>query len=279
MIKFLEVYEMALQDYLYSEKTVPDVLERYIKELASANEIQHTIHANKLASYQNAIKDKQYLKDMRKLFNEMYDLLDKNHPKLQFYIDGRRKSLISTERKILQYNSLEQSLDLIRDFFAFRIILFGDHSINLILHCYKVMEEIINFAAKQGFTPCKYLPLVDVANINEPQNDYFQSFQYNAYIKDYICFPKQNGYQSLHLVLVDTKGRQLEIQVKTLEMHANNETGEASHLNYKEKKYNIDFPLDRNKISINGYSYVNGKVFDYAGVERHIIVFQRQKTF
>ena len=270
---------MALQDYLYTENTVPDVLERYIQELVSANEIQHTIHANKLASYQNAIKDKQYQKDMRKLFNEMYDLLDKTHPKLQFYIDGRRKSLISTERKILQYFYLEQSLDLIRDFFAFRIILFGDFSIDLISHCYKVMEEIINFATRQGFTPCEHLPLVDVNNTQEPQNTCFESFKYKTYIKDYICFPKQNGYQSLHLVLVDTKGRHLEIQVKTLQMHANNETGESNHWNYKEKKYSVDFPLDRTKISINGYSYVNGKVFDYAGVERHIIVFQRQKTF
>lgn len=270
---------MSLQNHLYTQYTVKDALERYIKELNGTGQTQSIIHANKLISYQNMIQDKGFWNDMQKLFNETYNLLDENHPNLHFSIAGRRKSLISAEKKILQYSYLKQSLDLIRDFFAFRIILFGDESINLIKHCYKVIEEIIDFSVKAGFTPCERLPLIGVEDINDHKNSYFSVFKYKMFVKDYICFPKKNGYQSMHLVLVDTMGRYLEIQIRTLDMHAKIESGNAKHEVYKEKKYDLSFPLDRDKIKIRGYVYKNGQVFDYAGVENPIIIFQRQKTF
>lgn len=270
---------MSLQNYLYTEKTVPDVLERYIKELLETGEITSILHANKLQSYLNMIKDKNLLRDLRKLFNETYNLLDKKHPDLHFYIDGRRKSLISAENKIMLYTSINKSLDLIRDFFAFRIILFGDSSIDLTGHCYKVIENIIDFAAKKGFTPCDRLPLIDTVSLETHQNDYFSKFKYKQFVKDYICFPKKNGYQSIHLVLVDTKGRHLEIQVRTLDMHILAEAGSAEHGEYKEKKYCQGFQFDRGKVQIHGYSFYNGTVFDFAGVEKPLKVFQRQQTF
>lgn len=270
---------MPLQDYLYSKHTIPDVLDNYIKELFEAGDTESILHANKLKSYENMIKDKSFLRDSRKLFNETYDLIEKNHPGLQFSIGGRRKSLISTERKILQYTALGKSLDLIRDFFAFRIILYGNNSVGLIQHCYKIIEEIIDFSATKGFTPCERLPLLDVENLDDHKSPYFSNFKYKQYVKDYICFPKKNGYQSLHLVLIDTKGRYLEIQVRTLKMHAQIESGCANHQKYKEKKYEIAIPFERDKVSVYGYTYMNDHVFDYAGVECPLTIFQRQKTF
>lgn len=226
------------------------------------------------------MKDKQFLKDLRRLFNGTYDLLDKKHPELHFSIAGRRKSLVSVKKKILRYFSLGKSLDMIHDFFAFRIILFGDNSINLEKHCYDVIEEIIEFAITKGYSPCERLQLLEVKDINHHNNEYFSNFKYKQFIKDYICFPKENGYRSLHLVLVDTKGRHLEIQVRTLDMHANIESNKKSiHSNYKKGKYNFNFPLEREKITIDGYSFKNGQIFDFAGVEIPITIFQRQKTF
>ena len=270
---------MSLQNYLCTFHSVPEVLDRYIDDLNAYGEMQSAIHANKLISYRNVIKDQQYKEELKELFNETYELLDKNHPNLHFSIAGRIKSLVSVEKKILQYFALDKSLDLIRDFFAFRIILFGDDSINIIKHCYMVMEEIIEFAASRGFTPCERLPLIGVTDLSEHKSPYFSSFKYKQHVKDYICFPKENGYKSMHLVLVDTKGRYLEIQIRTLSMHALIESGNANHQDYKEKKYNIEFPLDRDKITVYGYSFVNNQVFDLAGVEQPVIIFQRQKTF
>lgn len=267
---------MSLQEHLYNCSTVPKALDSYIKELSNSSDIEKIMHANKLRSYQNVINDKTYLRDMRSLFNRTFDLLVKNHPRLRFSIAGRRKSLISTERKILQYTKLGRSLDLIRDFFAFRLILFGDSSLNLVEHCYKVIEEIIEFAISNGFTPCDRLPLLGVDDITDHKNEYFSNFKYKQFIKDYICFPKHNGYQSLHLVLVDTKGRYLEIQVRTVDMHAQIESGIANHEDYKKSKYKLDFSLDREKINLDGYRFINNHIVDFESLESPGTVFERQ---
>jgi len=270
---------LSLQEHLYTCQSVTSALDGYIKELSGTGKIDELLHANKLAAYRNLIRDKQFLRDARSLFNGTYDLIEKKHPNLQFYIAGRRKAVISTEKKIILYQKLGKSLDLIKDFFAFRIVLFGDNSLDLISHCYQVLQEIIEFAATRGFTPCERLPLIGVENLEEHHNQFFSAFKYKEFVKDYFCFPKKNGYRSLHLVLVDTKGRDLEIQIRTLDVHAEVESGEANHRDYKSKTYTDEFLLEREKIAINGYKFLSGHIFDLAGVEFPIEVFQRQKTF
>lgn len=117
-------------------------------------------------------------------------------------IDERIKGLYSTHRKILRKKC---TFDDITDRLALRI------HVPSVDDCYRTLGII--HAALQPM-PGK--------------------------LKDYIADPKQNGYRSLHTVILprkDITSLSIEIQIRTHEMHAECEFGIASHADYKHDSY------------------------------------------
>ncbi|MBI4738718.1 bifunctional (p)ppGpp synthetase/guanosine-3',5'-bis(diphosphate) 3'-pyrophosphohydrolase [Candidatus Woesearchaeota archaeon] len=113
-------------------------------------------------------------------------------------VSGRAKYFYSIYKKML---SKQKEFDQIYDLLAIRIIT------NTVPECYKALDV--------------------VHTTFEPLLDRF---------KDYIEHPKANGYQSIHTTVM-YKGKMLEVQIRTGEMHHVAEYGvyglEAAHWAYK----------------------------------------------
>ncbi len=113
-----------------------------------------------------------------------------------FKTDYRVKGLYSLYRKL---ERKEGDIEKIYDILALRII------VPTVEDCYKVL----------GLVHASWRPLP-------------------SKIKDYIAFPKPNGYQSIHTTVFTGDGSIVEIQIRTEKMHQEAEYGIASHVIYKE---------------------------------------------
>lgn len=115
---------------------------------------------------------------------------------IQAEVSGREKSPCSIWQKMRQKNiSFEQLSDII----AFRVI------VEDVIDCYQV------------------LGIIHAAYHMVPES-----------FKDYISTPKDNGYRSLHTVVVGPEKQRIEIQIRTHEMNEVNELGVAAHWSYKQ---------------------------------------------
>ena len=204
-----------------------------------------------------------------------------------FHLEGRRKSLISTEKKILKALAENKSLDTLRDLIAFRIIIFdeNDKQEEAVDLCYSLMNKVIAFGIKNGFMLCEANPVDETSGFDNSKHKIFipeksgipTDFSYG--VKDYILNPKRNGYQSLHCAFRLASGHCFEVQIRTHSMHMHAESGEANHSDYKEETYS-SFTFNPQKIKIPGYGISeNGTVHDMIGLEKALLVLQRQRTF
>lgn len=115
--------------------------------------------------------------------------------KIEGLVIGREKHLYSIYNKM---RSKHKSFKEIMDVYAFRII------VEDIDTCYRTLGAI--------------------HNLYKPKPGEF---------KDYIAIPKENGYQSLHTVVIGTQGVPIEVQIRTKEMDELASRGVAAHWLYK----------------------------------------------
>jgi len=173
------------------------------------------------------------IENINKAVNKIKDELTPIIPNVKVY--GRQKKLASIAKKlqnknmnvdtiasIYKENGLEEAIEAksfkdikfskIVDILALRVL------VNTVEECYMVLGKIFSM-----FTP--------IGNF-----------------KDYISHPKENGYQSLHTLVMLEDGSPLEIQVRTFDMHTFAEYGLASHWAYKSKSVVQDADMKINYV-------------------------------
>jgi GTP pyrophosphokinase len=139
-------------------------------------------------------KTREIEDDLVKMVNSLKKELAKNGL-TKFHSDYRIKSLYSLYKKLIRK---EMDIEKIYDISAIRVI------VESIADCYKVL----------GIIHGSWRPLP-------------------GRIKDYIAFPKPNGYRALHTTIFTGGGSIVEVQIRTEEMNREAEFGIASHLSYK----------------------------------------------
>ena len=162
--------------------------------------------------YSTITKKLQKTKAVRERFIQKFSLpikkeLDKQGFKYQ--LKARTKGIPSIYRK-----TQEKGVDFeeIFDVFALRIILDSNDEK---ADCWKVYSIVTDF----------YIP--------NPER-----------LRDWISYPKQNGYESLHTTVMSPTGKWVEVQIRTERMDVVAEKGLAAHWKYKEQTEN-DTRLDK----------------------------------
>ncbi len=277
--------DIVITPFLYNSSSLEELLTKYSDALRNSNNLTNLLHANKINEIQNILLDNKFLTMIRRHYDSLYTFTKKTYPSLKFYLDGRRKSVISSEKKINLYLLENRLLTDFRDELAFRFILF-DNNIEL---CYSLLKTVIDFNIAKGFLPCKatsvfeteFFKKEDFPDIIIPKKSFLPP-EYEKWVKDYIVNPKNSGYQSLHTVFQDPKtSRCFEIQIRTFSMHIHAESDSfAGHDAYKEQRYsNTDIEFDRSKIHMDGYAFVGNQIFDFIGLEKPYQIIQRGRPF
>ena len=151
-----------------------------------------------------------------------------------FRMDVRMKGLWSLHQKLKRKND---DISLIHDIAALRII------VPTIEDCYTTL----------GMVHALYKPLP-------------------GEFKDYIAFPKPNGYQSLHTTVVTPEAGIVEIQIRTEEMHRRAQFGIASHMTYKQLGKGVEKlgkDVQKSRFSSLSFSWVRSLIPSLMKVSRN----------
>ncbi len=148
----------------------------------------------------------QLIKKVKEKYADRIKYIERTKPVIKRHLIDAKIPIMKMDSRAKHYYSLygkmirkEMDLDKIFDLVAMRII------VPDIKSCYEALGVIHKF----------YKPLPGL-------------------IKDYIALPKPNGYQSLHTTIFCEKGRVVEIQIRTENMHEYAENGIAAHWAYSE---------------------------------------------
>jgi GTP diphosphokinase / guanosine-3',5'-bis(diphosphate) 3'-diphosphatase len=145
--------------------------------------------------FESAVKDQ--LGDVKAVIKEIEERVSKalREEGIGATVVGRQKNVYSLYQKMRRRRLKFPD---VMDLLGFRVI------VNKLDDCYRALGVVHHL----------YKPISEMFN-------------------DYIANPKVNGYQSLHTTCVGPKGRKVEVQIRTRDMHHIAESGIAAHWQYK----------------------------------------------
>ena len=217
----VRVILIKLADRLHNMRTLDSMKE--IKKLKIASETAYLYaplaHRLGLYSIKTEMEDLSFKFTYPKEYNLIKNKLEKtkavrdryiqkfSHPikkeldkqGFRYKLKARTKSIPSIHRKMK-----DKGVDFeeVFDVFAIRIIL---DSLEEKADCWKVYSVVTDF----------YIP--------NPER-----------LRDWISYPKQNGYESLHTTVMSPTGKWVEVQIRSRRMDDIAEKGLAAHWRYKE---------------------------------------------
>lgn len=267
-------------------KNLDEIRSLYIDKLRSVegdSRLACIIYANKLEESKFTLSSKNLLK-LEKDFKDFKHHLTKwaTQNDVSLVLKRRQKDFLGLNEKIRLYLELDRPIERIQDILGFRLILCTGpkddaESIRL---CYETLNETINFFVEnKHYSINEAEPKVDTATEVDPSLDIFipeddllsEAFKQN--VKDYIKYPKKNGYQSLHVIIRWPSGMTFEVQIRTEAMDLFAEHGSSKHSNYKGNKYSgVDLNVDLKKVHLRGFQVSeDGTVQeDYIGLRKSI---------
>ena len=218
MARDIRVLVIKLADRLHNMQTIGAMPRDKQKRIAQETLDIYAPLAHRLGmqQFKLELEDLGFATLHPKRFEEIVTLVDERNPEREAYLDqvmgairdelravrvrgevtGRPKHYYSIYQKMVLRG---KEFDEIHDLVAVRVI------VNDVRDCYAVLGQL--------------------HSVWRPVPGRF---------KDYIAMPKLNRYQSLHTTLVGPGGRQLEVQIRTAEMHRTAEFGVAAHWKYKD---------------------------------------------
>jgi guanosine-3',5'-bis(diphosphate) 3'-pyrophosphohydrolase len=218
MARDIRVLVIKLADRLHNMQTLGAMPRDKQKRIAQETLDIYAPLAHRLGmqSFKLELEDLGFATLHPKRFEEIVALVDERNPEREAYLDAVMTSIRDELRAVRvrgdvtgrpkHYYSIYQKMvlrgkefDEIHDLVAVRVI------VESVRDCYAVLGQL--------------------HSVWRPVPGRF---------KDYIAMPKLNRYQSLHTTVVGPGGRQLEIQIRTSEMHRTAEFGVAAHWKYKD---------------------------------------------
>lgn len=181
----------------------------YPLEFRKLNQLVSMRHAQHQSTLQAATHDFSNILRHDPIFKEQ---------NVRIEITGREKGMYSLWEKMRRKPKYHNNIDNIDDVIALRIVLdidqldgesdddFASRGAKLCNHALALARKLPKWSGGEG-------------------------------LKNYIAFPKPNGYQSLHVTFVhDDAPVPLEIQIRTKQMHEVAEYGMAAHWIYKDEQ-------------------------------------------